>query len=109
MWGDCCWQALAAGRLGGGALARPNPARPGRAPGVWGTAAAVGAFAAAGFVYPLYLWSRGGTGIDMGKPLKGEAGMRGVFLNTGSKDLGPDPDAAGRRNVPSIAKPGGGR
>ena len=32
--------------------------------------------------------------IDSSKPLVGQATIRGAYTNTGSKDAGPDPDAA---------------
>lgn len=32
--------------------------------------------------------------IDSSKPLVGQATIRGAYTNTGSRDAGPDPDAA---------------
>nr|XP_009781704.1 PREDICTED: uncharacterized protein LOC104230563 isoform X1 [Nicotiana sylvestris] len=51
------------------------------------------AFAAAGLSFPFYMASRssGATPvIDSSKPLPPQATFRGPYINTGSRDIGPD-------------------
>ncbi|KAI5592943.1 hypothetical protein POPTR_004G217300v4 [Populus trichocarpa] len=50
------------------------------------------AFAAAGLAFPFYMASsRGKPVIDPSKPLPPQATFRGPYINTGSRDIGPDP------------------
>eukprot|EP01087_Luapelamoeba_hula_P019209 TRINITY_DN6337_c0_g1_i1.p1 TRINITY_DN6337_c0_g1~~TRINITY_DN6337_c0_g1_i1.p1 ORF type:complete len:107 (+),score=16.27 TRINITY_DN6337_c0_g1_i1:24-323(+) len=45
--------------------------------------------AALGFCYPFYLRTKG-TGVDYSQPLAPQNAVRGVYLNTGTKDAGPN-------------------
>ncbi|KAJ6927968.1 hypothetical protein NC651_011856 [Populus alba x Populus x berolinensis] len=50
------------------------------------------AFASAGLAFPFYMASsRGKPVIDPSKPLPPQATFRGPYINTGSRDIGPDP------------------
>ncbi len=42
-----------------------------------------------GFSYPFWMVARG-TGVDYDKPLAGQTKIRGVYMNSGSKDAGRD-------------------
>eukprot|EP00850_Spirogloea_muscicola_P000339 SM000001S04741 [mRNA] locus=s1:1955037:1956050:- [translate_table: standard] len=54
-------------------------------------AAGLGAFACAGLVFPFVLRSRQEKPIiDVEKPLNSQAVQRGPYMNSGSKDVGPD-------------------
>ncbi|XP_030468929.1 uncharacterized protein LOC115687481 [Syzygium oleosum] len=49
------------------------------------------AFAAAGLAFPFYMASsRANPVIDASKPLPPQATFRGPYINTGSRDIGPD-------------------
>ncbi|KAJ9178039.1 hypothetical protein P3X46_009957 [Hevea brasiliensis] len=49
------------------------------------------AFAAAGLAFPFYMASsRSRPVIDSSKPLPPQATFRGPYINTGSRDIGPD-------------------
>ncbi|OVA17931.1 hypothetical protein BVC80_1835g331 [Macleaya cordata] len=49
------------------------------------------AFAAAGLAFPFYMaTSRAKPVIDSSKPLPPQATFRGPYINTGSRDIGPD-------------------
>ncbi|KAL3752401.1 uncharacterized protein LOC104434040 [Eucalyptus grandis] len=51
------------------------------------------AFAAAGLAFPFYMASRSSQAnpvIDASKPLPPQATFRGPYINTGSRDIGPD-------------------
>ncbi|KAJ6395291.1 hypothetical protein OIU77_020535 [Salix suchowensis] len=52
-------------------------------------------FASAGLAFPFYMASsRGKPVIDPSKPLPPQATFRGPYINTGSRDIGPDPGAS---------------
>ncbi|KDP43953.1 hypothetical protein JCGZ_05420 [Jatropha curcas] len=54
-------------------------------------AAGLLAFAAAGLAFPFYMASsRSRPVIDSSKPLPPQATFRGPYINTGSRDIGPD-------------------
>lgn len=51
------------------------------------------AFVAAGLAFPFYMGSRSSKAkpvIDSSKPLPPQATFRGPYINTGSRDIGPD-------------------
>ncbi|KAK8952277.1 hypothetical protein KSP39_PZI004771 [Platanthera zijinensis] len=49
------------------------------------------AFAAGGLAFPFFLaTSKGKPVIDSSKPLPPQATFRGPYVNTGSRDIGPD-------------------
>ncbi|XP_024983977.1 uncharacterized protein LOC112519894 [Cynara cardunculus var. scolymus] len=48
------------------------------------------AFASAGLAFPFYMASSKGPVIDSSKPLPPQATFRGPYINTGSRDVGPD-------------------
>ncbi|RAL46047.1 unnamed protein product [Cuscuta campestris] len=51
------------------------------------------AFAAAGLAFPFYMASRSSRStpvIDASKALPPQATFRGPYINTGSRDIGPD-------------------
>ncbi|CAL8999722.1 unnamed protein product [Prunus brigantina] len=48
------------------------------------------AFAAAGLAFPFYMASSPKPVIDPLKPLSPQATFRGPYINTGSRDVGPD-------------------
>ncbi|XP_030521048.1 uncharacterized protein LOC115734418 [Rhodamnia argentea] len=49
------------------------------------------AFVAAGLAFPFYMASsRANPVIDSSKPLPPQATFRGPYINTGSRDIGPD-------------------
>ncbi|XP_042503914.1 uncharacterized protein LOC122081038 [Macadamia integrifolia] len=49
------------------------------------------AFAAAGLAFPFYfVTSKAQPVIDSSKPLPPQATFRGPYVNTGSRDIGPD-------------------
>ncbi|KAK7341918.1 hypothetical protein VNO80_24859 [Phaseolus coccineus] len=48
------------------------------------------AFAAAGMSFPFYMASSKKPVIDPTKPLSPQATFRGPYINTGSRDVGPD-------------------
>ncbi|XP_022140323.1 uncharacterized protein LOC111011024 [Momordica charantia] len=48
------------------------------------------AFASAGLAFPFYMASSKKPVIDPGKPLPPQATFRGPYINTGSRDVGPD-------------------
>ncbi|XP_057955809.1 uncharacterized protein LOC131149400 [Malania oleifera] len=49
------------------------------------------AFAAAGLAFPFFMASSGTKPvIDSSKPLPPQATFRGPYINTGSRDVGPD-------------------
>ncbi|KAK4286402.1 hypothetical protein QN277_002962 [Acacia crassicarpa] len=48
------------------------------------------AFAAAGLAFPFYMASSRQPVIDPSKPLPPQATFRGPYINTGSRDVGPD-------------------
>ncbi|XP_073064665.1 uncharacterized protein [Primulina eburnea] len=49
-------------------------------------------FASAGLAFPFYMASRSSRTpvIDSSKPLPPQATFRGPYINTGSRDIGPD-------------------
>ncbi|CAH8271920.1 unnamed protein product [Arabidopsis lyrata] len=47
-------------------------------------------FASAGLVFPFYMASSKQPVIDPTKPLPPQATFRGPYINTGSRDVGPD-------------------
>ncbi|KAM1040484.1 hypothetical protein TB2_029325 [Malus domestica] len=47
-------------------------------------------FAAAGLAFPFYMASSPKPVIDPSKPLSPQATFRGPYINTGSRDVGPD-------------------
>ncbi|XP_021899101.1 uncharacterized protein LOC110815577 [Carica papaya] len=49
------------------------------------------AFAAVGLAFPFYMASSKKPVIDPSKPLPPQATFRGPYINTGSRDVGPDP------------------
>ncbi|KAG2397512.1 uncharacterized protein HKW66_Vig0142520 [Vigna angularis] len=53
-------------------------------------AAGLVAFAAAGMSFPFYMASSRKPVIDPTKPLPPQATFRGPYINTGSRDVGPD-------------------
>ncbi|RDY12929.1 hypothetical protein CR513_02210 [Mucuna pruriens] len=53
-------------------------------------AAGLVAFAAAGMAFPFYMASSKKPVIDPSKPLPPQATFRGPYINTGSRDVGPD-------------------
>ncbi|XP_021277755.1 uncharacterized protein LOC110411787 [Herrania umbratica] len=53
-------------------------------------AAGLLAFAAAGLAFPFYMATSKGPVIDSSKPLPPQATFRGPYINTGSRDVGPD-------------------
>jgi hypothetical protein len=48
------------------------------------------AFAAAGLAFPFYMASSRKPVIDSSKALPPQATFRGPYINTGSRDVGPD-------------------
>ncbi|KAG7010668.1 hypothetical protein SDJN02_27463, partial [Cucurbita argyrosperma subsp. argyrosperma] len=48
------------------------------------------AFASAGLAFPFYMASSKKPVIDPAKPLPPQATFRGPYINTGSRDVGPD-------------------
>ncbi|KAK7404803.1 hypothetical protein VNO78_05767 [Psophocarpus tetragonolobus] len=48
------------------------------------------AFAGAGMAFPFYMASSRKPVIDPTKPLPPQATFRGPYINTGSRDVGPD-------------------
>ncbi|XP_038900698.1 uncharacterized protein LOC120087838 [Benincasa hispida] len=48
------------------------------------------AFASAGLAFPFYMASSKKPVIDSAKPLPPQATFRGPYINTGSRDVGPD-------------------
>ncbi|MED6136943.1 hypothetical protein PIB30_060419 [Stylosanthes scabra] len=48
------------------------------------------AFASAGLAFPFYMASSKKPVIDSTKPLPPQATFRGPYINTGSRDIGPD-------------------
>ncbi|XP_027347870.1 uncharacterized protein LOC113859257 [Abrus precatorius] len=53
-------------------------------------AAGLVAFAGAGMAFPFYMASSRKPVIDPTKPLPPQATFRGPYINTGSRDVGPD-------------------
>ncbi|OIW08532.1 hypothetical protein TanjilG_03208 [Lupinus angustifolius] len=53
-------------------------------------AAGLVAFASAGLAFPFYMASSRKPVIDSTKPLPPQATFRGPYINTGSRDVGPD-------------------
>ncbi|XP_019453921.1 PREDICTED: uncharacterized protein LOC109355298 isoform X2 [Lupinus angustifolius] len=53
-------------------------------------AAGLIAFASAGLAFPFYMASSRKPVIDPTKPLSPQATFRGPYINTGSRDIGPD-------------------
>ncbi|CDP07021.1 unnamed protein product [Coffea canephora] len=56
-------------------------------------AAGLVVFAAAGLAFPFFMASRSSKMkpvIDSSKPLPPQATFRGPYINTGSRDIGPD-------------------
>ncbi|KAL5056154.1 hypothetical protein RYX36_036836 [Vicia faba] len=53
-------------------------------------AAGLVAFASAGMAFPFYMASSKKPVIDPTKPLSPQATFRGPYVNTGSRDVGPD-------------------
>ncbi|KAF3455156.1 hypothetical protein FNV43_RR05604 [Rhamnella rubrinervis] len=53
-------------------------------------AAGLLAFAGAGLAFPFYMASSRTPVIDPAKPLPPQATFRGPYINTGSRDVGPD-------------------
>ncbi|XP_019090620.1 PREDICTED: uncharacterized protein LOC104736305 isoform X2 [Camelina sativa] len=47
-------------------------------------------FASAGLAFPFYMASSKKPVIDPTKPLPPQATFRGPYINTGSRDVGPD-------------------
>ncbi|KAK4607581.1 hypothetical protein RGQ29_001434 [Quercus rubra] len=47
-------------------------------------------FTAAGLAFPFYMGSSRKPVIDSTKPLPPQATFRGPYINTGSRDVGPD-------------------
>ncbi|XP_062013522.1 uncharacterized protein LOC133729912 [Rosa rugosa] len=47
-------------------------------------------FASAGLAFPFYMASSKTPVIDPTKPLSPQATFRGPYINTGSRDVGPD-------------------
>eukprot|EP01119_Soliformovum_irregulare_P003799 TRINITY_DN1485_c1_g3_i1.p1 TRINITY_DN1485_c1_g3~~TRINITY_DN1485_c1_g3_i1.p1 ORF type:complete len:112 (-),score=19.07 TRINITY_DN1485_c1_g3_i1:215-550(-) len=45
------------------------------------------------FFYPMILAKTGGSRIDLSKPIQAQHKIRGAFNNSGSRDMGPDPDS----------------
>ncbi|XP_040994982.1 uncharacterized protein LOC121241322 [Juglans microcarpa x Juglans regia] len=56
-------------------------------------AASLVAFAAAGLAFPFYMASSRKPVIDPSRPLPPQATFRGPYINTGSRDVGPDHQA----------------
>ncbi|KAL3693031.1 hypothetical protein R1sor_006682 [Riccia sorocarpa] len=54
------------------------------------TALGLAAFAACGLAFPFFLRRNTEPMIDASKALPPQAVMRGPYINTGSKDVGPD-------------------
>ncbi|KAJ7947897.1 Cyclin-dependent kinases regulatory subunit [Quillaja saponaria] len=48
------------------------------------------AFAAGGLAFPFYMASSKKPVIDSSRPLPPQATFRGPYINTGSRDVGPD-------------------
>ncbi|BBN17447.1 hypothetical protein MPTK1_7g14590 [Marchantia polymorpha subsp. ruderalis] len=61
------------------------------------TATGLAAFAACGLAFPFFLRVNTSPMIDSSKPLPPQAVMRGPYVNSGSRDAGPD----GSRPSPS--------
>ena len=59
------------------------------------------ALGASAFAFPfVFAKSKGiGNRVDFSKPLSPSATMRGAYLNTGSRDIGPDPNWDRERGV----------
>ncbi|GJW71845.1 hypothetical protein Tco_1150625 [Tanacetum coccineum] len=55
-------------------------------------AAGLLAFAGAGLAFPFYMATKSSKSpiIDSAKPLPPQATFRGPYINTGSRDVGPD-------------------
>ncbi|KAE9593166.1 hypothetical protein Lalb_Chr19g0136881 [Lupinus albus] len=53
-------------------------------------AAGLIAFASVGLAFPFYMASSRKPVIDPTKPLSPQATFRGPYINTGSRDIGPD-------------------
>ncbi|KAL6510970.1 hypothetical protein OROGR_022094 [Orobanche gracilis] len=55
-------------------------------------AAGLLAFASAGLAFPFYMATKSTNApvIDASKPLPPQATFRGPYINTGSRDIGPD-------------------
>ncbi|MFS7989470.1 hypothetical protein Hanom_Chr11g01047271 [Helianthus anomalus] len=53
-------------------------------------AAGLLAFASAGLAFPFYMASSKVPIIDSSKPLPPQATFRGPYINSGSRDVGPD-------------------
>ncbi|KAF5783612.1 hypothetical protein HanRHA438_Chr11g0522221 [Helianthus annuus] len=53
-------------------------------------AAGLLAFASAGLAFPFYMASSKAPIIDSSKPLPPQATFRGPYINSGSRDVGPD-------------------
>ncbi|XP_004506115.1 uncharacterized protein [Cicer arietinum] len=53
-------------------------------------AAGLVVFASAGMAFPFYMASSKKPVIDPTKPLPPQATFRGPYINTGSRDIGPD-------------------
>ncbi|WJX50144.1 hypothetical protein P8452_36490 [Trifolium repens] len=53
-------------------------------------AAGLVVFASAGMAFPFYMASSKKLVIDPTKPLSPQATFRGPYINTGSRDIGPD-------------------
>jgi hypothetical protein len=74
----------------------PPPRRGGNSLVVAGTLAVLAAAAA----YPV-LYALKAPKPSLGnKPLNGDATIRGAYVNAGSRDVGPDPDAARYAKAP---------
>ncbi|KAK4534266.1 hypothetical protein CDCA_CDCA01G0291 [Cyanidium caldarium] len=59
------------------------------------------ALGASAFAFPfVFAKSKGiGSSVDFAKPLTPSVTMRGAYLNTGSRDIGPDPNWDRERGV----------
>ncbi|KAL0044523.1 hypothetical protein WJX82_011108 [Trebouxia sp. C0006] len=59
-----------------------------------------------------FVFARTGPTVDSSKPLSGQAAVRGAYINSGSKDIGPDPTRYDGSKVFDASKstaPGSGR
>ncbi|XXG85361.1 hypothetical protein AAC387_Pa11g0450 [Persea americana] len=64
------------------------------------------AFAAAGLAFPFFfVTSRTKPVIDSSKPLPPQATFRGPYVNTGSRDIGPDHDTYPKKSFSSHPMP----
>jgi hypothetical protein len=68
----------------------------------------LGIFAACGFTFPFYLWWQNNSHHFTGsKPLTPAQRMRGAYINSSTRDIGPDPDWQKRFDIQRVEAPPG--